>query len=838
MEIAPAISSPSQLPQILSENIQADDSGGSQGKTAQSPCFGQLFDRRAGIAQGERLQSETGSSDLSQANLKGASVSEPTKGESRINDPFQGPLFKVNNSYSADPFKMTKSAPDGTSRQMPAKPAAESELFAPEKAETSVAGSTVQVISVPETLIPKTRVGLQQNLVEGDNAKVTSDAFCGLRTDGAGNLQIPRGSASLPETARDLPDSGTQGGLPGGAQATGKPRGAGAEVVKTDSRRAPLFSVGNLAGNGNFTASLPGSAGEVQQQGNPQLVNNASSMQPGDSLQTAAGSKTGYLFKPAANAPFSPPLSGTSFQASGGNMSALAGLQQNLAEGVNAKVTSDAVAGNLQIPRGSASLPETARDLPGSGTQGGLPGGAQATGKPRGAGAEVVKTDSGRAPLFSVGNQAGNGNFTASLPGSAVEFQQQGNPHLVNNASSMQPGDSLQTAAGSKPGYLFKPAANAPFSPPLSATSFQASGGNMSELAGLQQNLVEGVNAKVTSDAVAGNLQIPRGSASLPETARDLPDSGTQGGLPGGAQATGKPRGAGAEVVKTDSGRAPLFSVGNLAGNGNFTAYLPGSAGEFQQQGNPQLANYLSSMQPGDSLQTAAGSATGYSFKDPSQVPGSPLSPGTLSQAAISKAAESSHDSLPPSGKIGGDNDITMKPGESAANPAANGDIQANQDNPSSRTMGIFSDAVDISLQEAEVSSWGAEPTNRMQNLTSSEPAGGGSHAAQTEADQLGKNDVSSAPVSIPPVKPQATTDCTTASAGIATDQVKITITEEPGANRKDQGLSLPLESREGKTADIATTPALAANPAELRPREKAALRPPHLTRRIPWEII
>ena len=499
MEIAPAISSPSQLPQILSENIQADDSGGSQGRTAQSPCFGLLFDRRTGIVQGELLQSETGSSDFSQANLKGAFTSELTKGETRINDPFQEPLFKVNNSYSADPFKMTKSAPDGTSGQMPAKPAAESELLAPEKAETSVAGSTVQVISVPKTQVSETRAGLQQNLVEGDNAKVTSDTFGGLRTDGAGNLQIPMGSASPPEVARELPDSEAQGGLPAGAQATGKPRGAGEEFVNTDSGRAPLFSVGNLAGKGNFAASLPGSAGEVQQQNNPQLANNASSMQPGDSLQTAAGS------------------------------------------------------------------------------------------------------------------------------------------------------------------------------------------------------------------------------------------------------------------------------------------------------------------------------ATGYSFKDPSQVPGFPSSPGTLSQAAISKAAESSHDSFPPSGKIGGGNEITMKPGEIAANPAANGDIQVNQDNPSSRTMGMFSDAVDISLQ-TEVSSWGAEPTNRTQSLTSSEPAGGESHVAQAEADQFGENGVSSAPASIPPVKPQAITDSTTATLGISTDQVKITFTEEPGANRKDQGLSLPLASREGKTADIAATPpALAANPAELR---------------------
>ena len=71
MEIATTMSSPSQMPQALAEITPADEAGGIQGKGAQSPSFGLLFDQWAGMAEGERLPADSGSNEFSQLPLQG-----------------------------------------------------------------------------------------------------------------------------------------------------------------------------------------------------------------------------------------------------------------------------------------------------------------------------------------------------------------------------------------------------------------------------------------------------------------------------------------------------------------------------------------------------------------------------------------------------------------------------------------------------------------------------------------------------------------------------------------------------------------------------------------------
>ncbi len=73
MEIATTMMSPSQMPQAWAETNPADETGGIQGKAAQSPLFGQLFDQWAGMAVGERMPADSGSNKFSQSPLKGES---------------------------------------------------------------------------------------------------------------------------------------------------------------------------------------------------------------------------------------------------------------------------------------------------------------------------------------------------------------------------------------------------------------------------------------------------------------------------------------------------------------------------------------------------------------------------------------------------------------------------------------------------------------------------------------------------------------------------------------------------------------------------------------------
>jgi flagellar hook-length control protein FliK len=153
-------------------------------------------------------------------------------------------------------------------------------------------------------------------------------------------------------------------------------------------------------------------------------------------------------------------------------------------------------------------------------------------------------------------------------------------------------------------------------------------------------------------------------------------------------------------------------------------------------------------------------------------------------------------------------------------NPEARGDIQASQDNLSSWIKGKYSEAVDIFRPEAA-------PASQMQSRASSDSAANAYQASKAVAEQLGKSDVSSMPVNVAQGKPAATPDSTTAYTGMSPDQVKIIFAEEPGANRKDQGKALSLESGDSKTADNASTPAFATNPAELRTSGESSVATP-----------
>jgi len=236
-------------------------------------------------------------------------------------------------------------------------------------------------------------------------------------------------------------------------------------------------------------------------------------------------------------------------------------------------------------------------------------------------------------------------------------------------------------------------------------------------------------------------------------------------------------------------------------------------------------------MQPEDLLQTAASAATGYCFKVLDKASDSLPASGTSSQTSVSKVAELSRDTFPGieaiPGKSGRGTESMARTGGGAANPEANEVIQSSEDNLSFWTKGTYSETVDSFRPGVDASFQKSEPADQMQNQTSKESAGNAYQVAKADTVQLGNNDVSSMPVNVAQGKQSATPDSTSASAGMAPDQVKIIFAEEPGVNRKGQGEALSLGTGEGKTADNASTPAFAANLAELRTSEASGLQAP-----------
>jgi hypothetical protein len=300
MEIATTMSSPSQMPLTLAEITQADEAGALQGKAAQSPSFGLLFDHWAGMAGGNKLSVDSGNNKLAQSPLQGESPTEEATGGTQRNDPSLGLSPRVTDSYIAGLFTMAMAAPDKTVRQLPEQSVADSGASDPEKGVNSAAVPTPGENSVPLISTLQMLPGLQQMIGKaGNTGGITTDAFGESRSEGARNVQIPSEKPTAIKTPSGLPVLTVEGGPSADSQPAEKPGKVSEEKGGTNSVWAPLLAVGNLLGEGAFTTSLPESAGPVQHQGNKQPENNAeqSVMQPGDLLQAAAGGASGNFFQ-------------------------------------------------------------------------------------------------------------------------------------------------------------------------------------------------------------------------------------------------------------------------------------------------------------------------------------------------------------------------------------------------------------------------------------------------------------------------------------------------------------------------------------------------------------
>ena len=299
MEIATTMTSPSQMPQAWAETNQADETGGIQGKAAQSPLFGQMFDQWAGIAVGERMPADSGNSKFPQSLLKGKSSPERATGDAQDNDPSQGPLLKITDSFAAGLFTMAMAAPDKTVRKLPEQTVADPGTAGPEKGANSAAGPTPGESGVKATSIRQMLPGLQQTTGKGGNpGGITTDVFGESRSEGARNTQIPQENMIALMTARGLPVPAAAGVNPAGSPPMDNKREASDEKGGTDSVLNPLFEVVNMLEGASIITS-PETAITVQQQGSTQPENNIgqSVTQPVDLPQAVAGRTTGNFFQ-------------------------------------------------------------------------------------------------------------------------------------------------------------------------------------------------------------------------------------------------------------------------------------------------------------------------------------------------------------------------------------------------------------------------------------------------------------------------------------------------------------------------------------------------------------
>jgi flagellar hook-length control protein FliK len=296
------MSSLSKMPQAFTEITAADEAGGIQGKGAQSPSFGLLFDQWAGMAEGERLPGDSGSNEFSQLPLREESPAEIATGGAQRNDPSQGPLLRVTDTFTAGQFTMAAAAPDRTVQQLPEQTAADSGASDTGKEVNSAAVPTPGENGVPATSTLQMLPGLQQKIGQGGNTgEITTETFGKLRSERVRKVQIPSENPSAPNTTVGLPILAKSRDHSTDSPPAEKPHETGEEKMGTDSVWAPLLAVGNLLSEGDFATPLSESAGPVQQQGNAQPENDAgqSLMQP-DNLLQEVGGITGYILKDPA----------------------------------------------------------------------------------------------------------------------------------------------------------------------------------------------------------------------------------------------------------------------------------------------------------------------------------------------------------------------------------------------------------------------------------------------------------------------------------------------------------------------------------------------------------
>jgi hypothetical protein len=288
----------------------------------QSPNFGLFFDKWAGMAEGERFPADSGSNNFSQSPLREESPAELATGGAQRNDPSQGPLLRVTDSFTAGQFIMAAAASVKTVQQLPEQAAADSGASETEKGVNSAAGPTPGENGVPAISTLQMLPGLQQKIgKDGNTGEITTDTFGVLRSERTRKVQIPSENPAALNTTVGLPILAKARDHSADSPPVKKLRETGEEKGGTDSVWAPLLAAGNLLSEGDFATPLPESAGPVQEQGNAQPANDAnhSLMQPGSLLQEVGGT-TGYFFQvPAtllpANASDSLPAAETSSRA-------------------------------------------------------------------------------------------------------------------------------------------------------------------------------------------------------------------------------------------------------------------------------------------------------------------------------------------------------------------------------------------------------------------------------------------------------------------------------------------------------------------------------------------
>jgi len=297
MEIATTMSSPSQMPQALADISLSDEAGGIQSQTAQSPCFGLLFDQCAAMAGGERLPADSGSNQLFQSRPLGRAHSELATDDAQINDPSHGSLLRVTDSFTEGQFKMAIAASDKTVQELSEQTVADPGESDPGKGVNSAAGPTPGGNNVPETSILQMLLGLRQKIVKGGNTgEIITETFGELSSEKARKEQVMSENPAALKIPHGSPILAAEGGHLADSSSAENPRRLSGQKEGTDSVWTSMFAVGNLFREGDNPTSLPESAGPVQQQGNTQAVNNAdhSVMKPGDLLQAAAGGATGF----------------------------------------------------------------------------------------------------------------------------------------------------------------------------------------------------------------------------------------------------------------------------------------------------------------------------------------------------------------------------------------------------------------------------------------------------------------------------------------------------------------------------------------------------------------
>jgi len=318
MEIATTMSSPSKRPKSFTETTAADEAGGIQGKGAQSPGFGLLFDQWAETAGGERLPADPGSNGFSQSPRREESPAEPATGDALRNDPQQGPLLRVTDSFTAGLIKLTAAATDKAVQQLQEQAAADSGASEAEKGVNSAAAPTSGESGVTATSTLQMLPGLQQKKVKsGNTGEITTGLFGEKRPEGARKMQVPSENPAALNTPGGLPVLAKARDYSADSPPAENPCDTKGEKGGTDSVWTPLLVMGNILSAGDFATSLPESAGPLQEQGITQPENEAdqSVMQPDDLFQAAAGGANAYFSQIAATslaaiAPDSLPASG------------------------------------------------------------------------------------------------------------------------------------------------------------------------------------------------------------------------------------------------------------------------------------------------------------------------------------------------------------------------------------------------------------------------------------------------------------------------------------------------------------------------------------------------